>query len=304
VNIFEKRYYKMGEQSLTNVGSERYKSIAMLLGAAFLWSSGGVLIKLVDLSPMALTGVRSFITALVFLAFFGKPTWNWSVYKIGGAVAYTLMMFLFVAATKLTTAANAILLQYSAPIYIAIFGGWLLKEKATLRDWITIVFVIAGMVLFFMDSLSGGSMIGNILAILSGVAFAFNTMLMRKQKDANPYENVFWGNVLSAIIGIPFALSATISARSWTGLILLGVFQLGVSYILYSKAIKNTKALEATLISIVEPLLNPLWVLLVLGEKPGKWALIGGAVVLASITISCVKASLDIKKMSDESAAL
>jgi drug/metabolite transporter (DMT)-like permease len=261
----------------------------MQLFAAILWSFGGLLIKLVDLNPIAIAGIRSFIASFVIFVFLKKSalklTWN----KALGAVSYTSLVILFVSATKATTSANAILLQYTSPIYIAIFGGWLLNEKAKLREWITILFVIGGMVLFFMDDMAGGSMKGNVLAILSGVALGFNTMFMRREKDADPLENVFWGSILTILVSIPFMFDKAPSPKGWIGLILLGVFQIGVSYILYAKAIKNITALESTFISLVEPLLNPVWVFLTIGELPGMWSVMGGIIVLVSVTVSCLK---------------
>ncbi|MFZ5352306.1 MAG: DMT family transporter [Bacillota bacterium] len=267
----------------------RYKAITLQFMAAVLWSFGGPLIKLVDLHPVAIAGIRSFIAVFVISFFLKGSAFKLTKIKIFGAISYAAMVLLYVAATKATTAANAILLQYSAPIYIAIFGSWLLKEKARLRDWITILFVIAGMVLFFMDDISGGGVLGNILAILSGVAMAFNTMLMRKQKDADPLENVFWGSILTIVFSIPFVFQQAPSTKSWIGLLLLGVFQLGFSFVLYSKAIKNITALESTFISLVEPLLNPVFVFLMVGEFPGGMAVLGGIVVLTAVTISCIK---------------
>jgi drug/metabolite transporter (DMT)-like permease len=277
------------ENNLQKVDSVRSRAIIMQLFAAILWSFGGLLIKLVDLNPIAIAGIRSLIASFVIFVFLKKSalklTWN----KALGAVSYTSLVILFVSATKATTSANAILLQYTSPIYIAIFGGWLLNEKAKLREWITILFVIGGMVLFFMDDMAGGSMKGNVLAILSGVALGLNTMFMRREKDADPLENVFWGSILTILVSIPFMFDKAPSPKGWIGLILLGVFQIGVSYILYAKAIKNITALESTFISLVEPLLNPVWVFLTIGELPGMWSVMGGIIVLVSVTVSCLK---------------
>lgn len=270
-------------------GSTRSRAIFMQLFTAVLWSFNGPFIKLVDLNPIAIGGIRSFIAVFVIFIFMDKSdlklTWN----KGLGAVAYAAMVLLFVSATKATTAANAILLQYSAPIYIAMFGGWLLNEKAKLRDWVTILFVIGGMVLFFMDDIGGGSLRGNTLAVLSGVAMAFNTIFMRRQKDADPLENVFWGSILTVIVSTPFMFQTAPSTKGWMGLLFLGVFQLGFSYVIYSKAIKRITALESTFISLIEPILNPIWVFFAVGELPGRLSLLGGVIVLASIVMSCIK---------------
>lgn len=283
--------------TLLRLGNIRSRAICMQLVAAILWSFNGPMIKLVDLNPIAIAGIRSFIAAILIFIFMDKSdlrlTWN----KGLGAVAYASMVILFVSATKATTAANAILLQYSAPIYIAIFGGWLLNEKARVKDWITILFVIGGMILFFVDDIGGGSFKGNILAVLSGVGLAFNTIFMRRQKHSDPLENVFWGSILTVIISIPFLFERAPSPKGWMGLLFLGVFQLGLSYVIYSRAIKNITALESTFISLIEPILNPLWVFLAVGEVPGRLSLIGGAIVLTSVVMSCISPS---KSSSEE----
>lgn len=274
----------------TNISKDytRQKAIAMMLSAAILWSLGGLLIKLVDLNPIAIAGFRSIIASFVVLIFLKRSVFKFSWNKVFGAISYTSMVILFVSATKTTTAANAILLQYTAPIYIAVLGGWLLKEKAKIKDWVIIIFVLIGMILFFMDDIAGGSLKGNVFAILSGVAMAFNTIFMRRQKDVDPLENVFWGGVLTTLISIPFLFESMPSTRSWLGLVLLGIFQLGLSYVLYARAIKSITAMQSTFICLVEPILNPLWVFLTIGEIPGKLSLLGGIIVLASVTIGCI----------------
>ena len=264
---------------------DHLKAIGLLLITAILWSFGGILIKLVNWNPIAIAGMRSAIAALFLLVIIKKPTWRWNKAKVGGIIAYASTVIFFVMANKCTTAANAILLQYTAPVYIAIFGKFFLDEKTDKTDWFFISIIIGGMILFFIDDIGGGSLKGNILAIISGISFAFNVMFIRKQKDENPIEIIFWGNILTAIISLPFMVTSPFpDAKSWTGLLLLGVFQLGFSYFLYAKAIKNVTALEGVLIPVIEPILNPLWVFLIVGEIPGKWSLIGGVVVLLSVT--------------------
>jgi len=267
---------------------EQVKAIVFLVLAALLWSLGGILIKLIDWNPLAIAGVRSGIAALLILTILRRPQLNWSFPQVGGAISYAVTVILFVIANKLTTAANAILLQYTAPIYVALFGAWFLKEKTSWLDWLTIFFVLGGMTLFFIDDVTTGGLLGNILAIFSGVAFACLVLFMRKQKNESPLESVFWGNVLTALVGLPFMFQSMPNTSSWIGLLLLGIFQLGLSYILYSIAIKQVRALEAILIPVVEPILNPVWVFLLLGEIPGPWALVGGAIVLLSVTARCI----------------
>ena len=267
---------------------KKSRAVLFLIIAAVLWSSGGLLIKLVEWNPVAIAGTRSAIAALVILAFRRRMRLNWSPAQLGGAVCYAATVILFVMATKWTTAANAILLQYTAPIYVALLSYWFLRERITQRDLIAIVAAFGGMILFFLDDLSGGGIAGNIIAILSGVAFAGTALFLRKQKDGSPIESVFLGNIVAFLIGIPFMLQAVPNATSWLGLILLGVFQLGCSYILYAEAMKHVTALEGILIPVIEPVLNPIWVFLLLKEKPGGWAVLGGTIVLVSIISRCL----------------
>jgi len=267
---------------------ERPRAILYLALTAILWSLGGLLIKSVNASPFAIAGVRSGISALLILIVVGKPKFSWSKAQIGAALAYAAMVLLFVSATKTTTAANAILIQYTAPVYVALLSAWLLKEKVKLLDWITIFIALGGMLLFFIDNISTKGVLGNLLAAASGLTFGVFTVLMRMQKEGSPIESVMLGNILTAIIGISFLFQSLPDAKGWTCLVILGVVQLGLPYILYSKAIKHVTALEASLIPIIEPILNPIWVFLVLGEVPGKWALAGGLIVLAAVTGRCV----------------
>ncbi len=263
-----------------------------MLVAATLWSSGGLLIKLVSWNPVAIAGLRSLIAVLILLVFFRHSRLSWSFYQIGGAVAYAVTVTLFVVATKLTTAANAILLQYTAPIYVALLGAWFLGESTQWFDWITILVVIGGMALFFFDHLTTGNLLGNGFAIVSGLSFSFLILFLRKQKDESPLGSIILGNLLTGLIGLPFMFESMPSPMSWVGLILLGVVQLGLSYVLYSEAIKHVTALEAVLIPGIEPILNPIWVFLILGEVPGKWALVGGFIVFVSVTARCLIAAL------------
>jgi len=271
---------------------ERHQAIGFLVVTAILWSSAGLLIKMISWNPIAIAGMRSAIATLVLLVFLRRPHLTWSSAQIGGALAYTVTVILFVLANKLTTAANAILLQYTSPIFVALFGAWFLGERATRLDWTTIFVVMGGMVLFFLDDLTTGGLWGNVCAIASGVTFACFVLFMRKQKNDSPLESVFLGNILTALIGFPFMFEAVPSASSWVGLILAGVIQLGLSQVLYAAAIKHVAALEAILIAVIEPILNPIWVLLVMGEAPGPWASLGGFIVLVSVTIRYVVTAL------------
>lgn len=263
----------------------RSKAIIFLLLSAILWSFGGLFIKLVSWNPVAIAGLRGFIAMVVLIVYVRHPHFTWSFAQVGGAIAYAVTVTLFVIATKLTTAANAILLQYTAPVYVAFLGSWILKERVLWFDWLIVLTVIGGMALFFLDHLTPGNQLGNVSAILSGVGFACFVLFMRKQKNESPLETVLLGDFFTGLIGLPFMFESMPGALSWLGLLFLGVVQLGLSYILYSEAIKHVTALEAILIPGIEPILNPIWVFLMLGEAPGKWALVGGFVVLVSVTV-------------------
>lgn len=266
--------------------SSKLKATILLALTAVLWSTGGLLIKSVQWDPIAIAGMRSAIASLLLLALSGKPKFTWSRAQIGGAIAYMATVVLFVMATKMTSAANAILLQYTGPIYVALFGRWYLGERTTRLDWITIGIVLLGMGMFFMDSLSTEGMAGNLIAIASGVAFAWLALFLRKQKNERPEDSILLGNWLAALVAIPFMVSSGMpSTESWIGMGLLGIVQLGFSYILYAKAIRHVSALEALLVPVIEPILNPVWVMLFIGETPQQWAIIGGAVVLTAITV-------------------
>ncbi|HTY63123.1 MAG TPA: DMT family transporter [Acidobacteriota bacterium] len=266
------------------------RAVLFLVVAAVLWSLGGLLIKLVTWNPIAIAGTRSAIAALVMLGFRRRMCFNLSPAQLGGALCYTATVTLFVIANKWTTAANAILLQYTAPVYVALLSTWFLKERITRSDLITIFTALGGMTLFFLDDLSRSGLWGNMIAILSGVAFAGTALCLRKQKDGSPLESLFIGNILTFLIGLPFMLRSSPDAIGCLGLLLLGVFQLGFSYILYAEAIKHVTALEAILIPVIEPVLNPLWVFLLLKEKPGAWAVLGGVIVILSVTLRCLPA--------------
>ena len=263
----------------------RDKAIIYLVIAALLWSSGGLLIKLSNWQPIALAGARSLIAFLVLILFFGVPQKRPNKIQILAAIFYAMTVTLFVAANKYTTAANSILIQYTAPVYIIILGPWLLKERNTIKDILCVVFVLLGMILFFLDELSAGGMFGNMLAMASGVGFGLMVIFLRKQKDASPGESLIWGNLLTGLIALPFIVSQSFDLTNILSIGCLGVFQLGISYFLYAEAIKSVRALDAILIPTIEPILNPVWVFLFIGETPGMWAIIGGSIVVLTIII-------------------
>lgn len=285
----------------------KIRAVSFLVITSVLWSIAGIFIKSVEAHPMAIAGVRSLIAGIIILLYVKKPKFSWSFPQIAAAVAYALTVIMFVLANKLTTAANAILLQYTMPIYVALLSAWLLKEKPMAIDWVTIFAVLCGLLLFFVEELDTRGMAGNIIAALSGVSFAFFAIFMRMQKDNSPIESVILGNGITAVVGLPFLSITMPNPKGWLFLIILGVVQLGISYIFYSEAIKDATAIETSIITILEPILSPLWVFLMLREKPSAFAIIGGVIVVAAVTVrSIIVASYKLvkKEPSDEGRSL
>jgi drug/metabolite transporter (DMT)-like permease len=269
----------------------RQRAVIMLLCTAALWSTSGLLIKLISWGPLAIMGGRSLIASFVVLAYLrGHVDIRFTRYQVLGAICYVLVQVFFISATKLTTAANAIFLQYACPIYLVILGYWFLKEKPQRADWVAMGVIIAGLALFFSDQLSFSGLYGNILAILSGMAFAGTMLFMRLQKDGTPANTVLLGNILAAVVGLPFVFlfHEKIQPTDIGIILYLGILQIGLSYVLYSIAIKHIHVLEANLILALEPILNPIWVFLVIGEKPGLSALLGGILVIGAVTFRAV----------------
>ena len=262
----------------------RFLPPLLLLITALCWSLGGVLIKSIDWPPMAIAGGRSAIAVPVILLCMGRPRLTFSPAQIGGALGYAATVILFVFATRMTTAANAIFLQYTAPIYVALIGRWYLSERALPIDWVVIATALIGIALFFFDHLTVSGWWGNIIALASGLAFASVALFLRKEKAGSPVTSILLGNLIVALAGLPFILGAPSLGRNglWC-LLLLGTLQLGLPYVLYAAAIKHVTALEATLIPLLEPILNPLWVMIALGERPGRWAIVGGMLVLGAV---------------------
>ena len=268
---------------------KRENAIILLLFAGVMWSLGGLLIKSIPWPPLAISGLRAGIAAIVIYIFSRNDKITITKDKIIAACFYTLVVTLFVMANKLTTAGNAILLQYTAPVYVALFGYMFLGEKSTFVDWATIMILLLGLALFFFDDLSFDGYLGNVLAILSGMSFAGLTLLLRKQKDDSPSDSILLGNILTLVIGLPVIVGGTeFDLNSIILILLLGVLQLGIPYILYTTAIKHVTALDAIIFPIIEPILNPILVFLVLGETLGTWSLVGGALVLGGVVFRAI----------------
>jgi len=261
--------------------------ILAMAATAFLWSLAGLFIKVLDWNPFAIAGTRSLISSLVILAYLRRPKFHWSFPQVASAVALTMTMLLFVSANKTTSAANAILLQYIGPVFTAVIGAWILKEKARREHWIAFVFVALGIVLLFLDKLGNGRLLGNVLAVLSGLVFSFYFVFMRLQKEGSPLESILLGHWLTAAVGLGVALFLPLPVLSWRAvgaIAVLGLFQVGLSAVFFSFAIKRIPAVSANLIAVIEPVFNPVWVFLALGERPGFTAIFGGVIIILAVT--------------------
>ncbi len=266
-------------------------AMLLLLITAVLWSLGGVLIKSVHWHPLAIAGSRAGIAAMViylYMVFVEKrqPHFHWSRYQIGGALCYAATVSLYVSANAFTTNANAIVLQYTAPVYIALFGAWFLHEKVRRADIITTIVVMAGIALFFFDKLNADGIFGIVLALLSGVSMGWMVLFLRRQKEGSSIESMLLGNLLTVLLGLPFIITNPApDAEGLSYIAILGVVQIGIPYILYSIALRRATALEGVLLTMLEPVLSPLWVMLVIHETPGTLSFIGGVIVINVVLI-------------------
>jgi drug/metabolite transporter (DMT)-like permease len=268
--------------------TERRKAILFLILAALLWSTAGVFVKVLDWQPVSILAGRGLFTSIVFLLYMRRlPTkiTRSMLLAAGGSIA---TQFLFITSTKLTTAANSIFLQYTAPIYVVLLAYWFLHEKPSRSGWIAMGIIFPGLLLFFGDELSPEGFYGNILAALSGVTSAVMMVSFRPQKDGSPEDSILIASLVIAIFGSPSILKESWTVISWLSIAYLGVMQIGLAFILFTKAIKQIPALEANLIGTLEPILNPVWVFLFLGERMGKSALLGGLVVLGGVIVNAI----------------
>jgi len=264
------------------------RAVLAVAGAAVLWSTGGLFIKLAPMPALAVACGRSLIAGLFYLALL-RP--NLRAARWTTAAAYAACIITFVSATKLTTAANAIFLQYTGPAYVLVLSPFLLDEPFRPIDGACVVLSLAGMSLFFVGQIETGQLLGNLLAIASGVFFALAIVLLRREAksasgDALPSTTL--GNLIAAAVTLPWALKAAPEMLSLKGggvLLYLGIVQLGLAYFLFVRGVRRVPAAEASLISMLEPVLNPVWVLIGFGERPGLWAIAGGAIVIAAVVI-------------------
>ena len=313
-----------------------FPPVVLVVVAVLLWSTGGLFIKLTTLDAYQVTFFRSLLAGITVLVVTRRNGLRINWFGVMCSIIYATLLFLFVWATKHTTAANAIFLQYTAPVYILIFAPFLIGEKFHWQDLVTIIFCIGGMSLFFVGKLEITDYQGNIAALGSGIFLGLYIMLLRhpratglparavelsepeavatadlrrpareqgRNTDAaseiphsslrtpqsiNPVITVIYGNFLLALLTLPSGIAAipTMTLMDVVAVSFLGVFQIGISYILFIKGVTGgTRPLDASIIGFIEPLLNPVWVFLFVGEQPSQWAILGGAIIVATVVV-------------------
>jgi DME family drug/metabolite transporter len=252
----------------------------LLLAAAVLWSSAGAVIKLSSLDAWQLAGGRALVAAVFLAVAVPAARRRPSPRLLLVGLAYACTTVLFVLANKLTTAANAIFLQDTAPLWVLLLSPWALGERPTRGELLSVPVFGAGLALFFVDRLSPGQLTGNLVALVAGVAFAASILGLRRLGPEGPAALV-WGNLLAAAVTLPlWPLGPAAGAADLGAVVFLGVFQLGLAYLCFALGLRGTPAVEASLLVLLEPVLNPVWTYLFAGERPGPWALAGGAVIL------------------------
>ena len=281
--------------------------------AVLLWSSGGLLIKITGVSGYEVNLGRCFFAAITIALLTKFAALKADKFTILASVFYVGALSFFAVANKMTTAANAIFLQYTAPVYILIFAPLVLKEKFRFSDLLTVIVCIFGMTLFFIDSAPNANLssesqfIGNILGLCSGVSLGGYILLLRHPKAyrQNPASSVFYGNIIAIFVMLPFVIS---NPSVWTGrdifaVVVLGVFQIGLAYFLFTYGVANgVRSLDASIIGFIEPLLNPVWVFLFIGEKPTNWAIAGGAIIITAVIFHTLKQDKRAHRQNPESS--
>jgi drug/metabolite transporter (DMT)-like permease len=237
---------------------------------------------------MATAGLRSFFALFVIAAFIGKPRIRPDRWDLLGAFAYAATVISFVIATRYTTAVNAIVIQYTAPLWVVLLSPLLLCEKPMAADWLAVAGILAGMLFLVTDPFHHGRYTGEAIALISGVTYGLLVIIMRKKRAAEPRYPALLGNLLTALVSIPFIVhdgNYQTVAHKLPLLMAMGFFQLGLPYVLFAWAVSRVSATRAVLTSSIEPILNPVWAFLLVGERPTTAMFIGGAIIIGTVTL-------------------
>ncbi len=281
------------EEVATEKKLSQTMAIGMILVCSVLWSIGGLFIKMIPWNAMIISGTRSVIACGILYIYLKATKGKMQINKttVMGGIFFSLTLILFVNANKLTTSANAIVLQYLSPVVILLGGIFFDGKKARKRDFAVVAISIIGIALFFMDKLDGGHLLGNILALLSAFTMALVFTIGNKSKSRDESVSyIIIGHLITFVVSVPFMFiyGVELSTTAISGILILGIFQLGLPYILFCSAIRYCTPLSASLVSMAEPLLSPIWVGIFLKEIPGTMAIIGGVIVIVSVTMWCI----------------
>ncbi len=271
---------------------EKNLGILFMIGCATLWSISGVFIKLLPWHGLAVASLRSLIATLTIAAYIAYKQIPLTINQVTvlTGVLTGIGTVCIATANKLTTAANVTVLQFTTPIFVLLFSVSFLSIKIRIQDCIAVLLVMGGIILCFLDQLAFNSLLGNLLAVLAGLLMAIMYIMLDGIQLKERYSSMLICQAIAFLIGLPavFITKPVFNTTSITSIFILGVFQLGIAYILFVKASRTCPAFTRSLLSAIEPLLNPVWVALVIGEIPGTLALIGGSIVIAAVTFWCI----------------
>ena len=272
-----------GENRKLNIGP----ILVFLSGVCF--SLGGLFLKYIPWSPLAINAARNAV-AFIFVFFYLKIIGHKIVFNrtvLIGALAISVTQGLYCIANKLTTAGNAIILQFTVPIWVMVISALVFRKKPTKLDVSAAVIVMVGVLFFFIDGIQAGNMLGNMLALISGVTYS-GVFLMNATPESDSYSSTFFGMILNMLIGLPWLIKTDFAATqsiTWVVVLLMGIVQVACAFILLSTGLKTTSPIAASLISGVEPVLNPVWVAIFYGEVLTPLSLVGAVMVLLAVTV-------------------
>lgn len=272
--------------------SQRKRAVILMVVCAAMWSMGGIFIKLVPWNAIAIAGSRSLFAGLVVFLYMRmqKMTFRPSRPAVISGCFMAALFLCFVMANKLTTAANAIVLQFTSPVFILLISTLFYHKKCRKGDLLVVLATLAGISMFFFDQLTPGGMLGNCVAILAGMLLAWAYLIVGDVDEETRMSGILLGHWIAAFVSIPFFFQGTtpVTPTAAGCILILGIFQLGIPFVLFGISMKHCSALACNLIGAIEPLLNPIWVFLFAGEAPRFYALVGGSIVIAAITIWCI----------------
>lgn len=272
--------------------SPQRKAMLQMILCASLWSIAGIFIKQIPWNPLVIAGARSLISGIFIFIYLKikRVRFQFTRSAVISAVLMCCTFVAFVTANKLTTAANAIVLQFTAPVFLLIFSALIFHQKLRRADGIAVFVTLLGIALFFFDQLTPGHLLGNCVAILAGAFMAAMYLAVGNSSPESRLCGMLMGHLLTAIVGLPAAFFSPtpVTGIAVLNIVILGVFQLGLPYLLFALAVEHCPPLACSLLGALEPLLNPIWVFLFDGEAPGIFALFGGVVVIAAVTVWCI----------------